>query len=185
MSPDDTSERWTDLEEAALEDPEEFAKDVTSMAKEYAESILHDPRQVREWLRQRDLIYGGLIGIGVVMVQPFLNALSLDLAAKICVGAFAVAIPLLASLILLNRQEMFRSRADTSRLVSVAQGVAQASAVVGVVAGFWHIHWAAGVLMLVSGVFGTAVHSAGYTSLEVDPVLISRMKGKDPGNKKP
>jgi hypothetical protein len=40
--------------------------------------------------------------IGLYLVQPFLTAESLDLAAKICVVAFSVAIPLLAALVLLN-----------------------------------------------------------------------------------
>jgi hypothetical protein len=52
-----------------------------------------------------------LIGIGVVMIQPFLTAASLDLTAKICVIAFSVAISLLAALVLVNRQEVFRGRA--------------------------------------------------------------------------
>jgi hypothetical protein len=37
-----------------------------------------------------------------------------------------------------------------------------------VVAGFWHILWIAGVGILVSGLVGVAVHSAGYTRLERD-----------------
>ena len=42
-----------------------------------------DPAQEQEWLRQNNLIYGGLVGIGVVLVQPFLTAASLDLSATI------------------------------------------------------------------------------------------------------
>ena len=120
----------------------------------------------QEWLRQNNLIYGGLIGIGVVMVQPFLTAASLDLSAKICVVAFSVAIPLLAALVLVNRQEAFRRRAARSGLVETARVVAQVCAFVGVVAGFWHILWIAGVGMLASGIVGVAVHSAGYWRLE-------------------
>jgi hypothetical protein len=51
-----------------------------------------DPKQEQEWIRQDNLAYGGLIGIGVVMVQPFLIAASLDLPAKDCVIAFSVAV---------------------------------------------------------------------------------------------
>jgi hypothetical protein len=65
-----------------------------------------DTQQEQEWLRQLNLIYSGLIGIGVVMIQPFLTAASLDLTAKICVVAFSVAIPLLAALVVVNRQEV-------------------------------------------------------------------------------
>jgi len=107
-----------------------------------------DPEQEQEWLRQLSLIYSGLIGIGVVMVQPFLTAASLDLSAKICVVAFSVAIPLLAALVIVNRQEAFRRRMTKSVSVAIAQVVARTSAGVGVVAGFWHILWIAGVGML-------------------------------------
>src|SRR4030095_11970851 len=41
-----------------------------------------DPKLVQEWLRQNNLIYGGLIAIGVYLGQPFLTASSLDLTAR-------------------------------------------------------------------------------------------------------
>jgi len=52
--------------------------------------VRQDPALEQEWLRQNNLSYGGLIAIGVFMVQPFLTAGSLDV----------VAIPLLAALML-------------------------------------------------------------------------------------
>ena len=45
-----------------------------------------DPEQEQEWLRQNNLIYGGLIGIGVVLVQPFLRCIARP-SATICVVA--------------------------------------------------------------------------------------------------
>jgi len=104
-----------------------------------------DPGQEQEWLRESDLINGGLILIGVYLVQPFLTAASLDLSARICVVAFSVAIPLLAALVLVNRRELSRHRATRSRLVVWTRVVAQNLAFAGVVAGFWHIWWIAGV----------------------------------------
>jgi uncharacterized membrane protein HdeD (DUF308 family) len=133
-----------------------------------AVTVRRDPEQEQEWLRQSNLIYGALIGIGVVLVQPFLTAASLDLSARICVVAFAVAIPLLAALVLVNRQETFRRRRSGSVFVNIAQVVAQLSAFAGIVAGFWHILWIAGAAMLVAGLVAVAVHSAGYTRLEGD-----------------
>src|SRR5262249_45058493 len=61
-----------------------------------------------EAVRQSGLIYGGLIGIGVVIVQGFLEAPSQDASARVSVIAFSVAIPLLAALVMVNRQEAFR-----------------------------------------------------------------------------
>jgi hypothetical protein len=127
-----------------------------------------DPELEQEWLRQNNLGYGGLIAIGVVLVQPFLTAASLDVSAMICVVAFSVAIPLLAALVLVNRQEAFRRRRSNSTVVTITQVVAQSGAFVGVVAGFWHITWIAGVGILAAGLVGVGVHSTAYTRLERD-----------------
>ena len=110
-------------------------------------------------------MYGGLIGIGIVMVQPFLTVSSLDLSAWICVVAFSVAIPLLAGLVLVAHQEAFMRRASGSKLVTIAQSVAVFFAFTGIVAGFWHVTWMAGVGVLVASALALAVHSAGYSKL--------------------
>jgi len=55
------------------------------------------------------------------------------------VAAFSVAIPLLAALLVVNRQEVFRRRTSRSFLVEA------------------------------TGLLGVAVHSAGYAHLEQDP----------------
>jgi hypothetical protein len=140
-----------------------------------------DPTLEQEWLRQNNLIYAGLIAIGVYLVQPFLTAASLDLSAKICVVAFSVAIPLLAALVMVNRQEAFRRRRTKSLLVASARAVAQLCAFIGVVAGFWHILWIAGVGILATGIVAVGVHSAGYWTLERDeePAL---QNDEDPGD---
>jgi hypothetical protein len=127
-----------------------------------------DLGQDQEWLRESDLINGGLILIGVYMVQPFLTAGLLDLSARICVVAFSVAIPLLAALVLVNRRELSRHRATRSRLVIWTRVVAQNLAFVAVAAGFWHISWIAGVGMLTGGLMAVSVHAAGYLGLRPD-----------------
>jgi hypothetical protein len=124
-----------------------------------------DPGQDQEWLRESDLINGGLILIGVYMVQPFLTAGSLDLPARICVVAFSAAIPLLGALVLVNRRELSQHRATRSQLVVWARVVAQNLALVGAVAGFWHIWWIAGVGMLAAGLVAVSVYAAGWLGL--------------------
>ena len=120
----------------------------------------------REGLRQLGLIYGGLVGVAVLMLQPFLGATSLDAFATVSVIAFAVAIPLLAGLVMVNWQEAFRGRRSTSVSVTVAQSIAEAAAVTGIAAGFWHMTWVAGVTFLVAGLIATVVHSAGWWRVE-------------------
>lgn len=56
-------------------------------------------------------MYGGLIAIGVFMVQLFLTATSLNLTAEICIIAFSV-IPLLAAFVLQRRPQTTESADD-------------------------------------------------------------------------
>jgi hypothetical protein len=53
-------------------------------------------------------------------------------------------------------------------VVETVRQVAQICAFVGVVAGFWHILWIAGVGILVSGLVGGAVLSVSYWRLRQD-----------------
>ncbi len=144
-----------------------MAQEERAGAGELSEQVTAEATRGEEGLRQLGLIYGGLIGIAVVMVQPFLIAPSLDGSAKASVIAFSVAIPLLAALVMVNRQEVFRRRRTPSVIAKIAHAVAQFSAFVGIVAGFWHILWIAGVGFLAAGLVATGVHSAGYVRLEI------------------
>jgi hypothetical protein len=143
-----------------------------------------DAGQEQEWFRLRSLVYGGLIVIGVYMVQPFLTASSLDLSARICVIAFSVALPLMAALALTDRQEAVQRGRLAAALLATAQTVAQWSAFVGVVAGFWHITWVAGVGVLASGLLGSAVISVGYMRPGRSQQPMPR-GGEDPRDKGP
>jgi cation transport ATPase len=154
-------------------DPKQQAQQVRQAAVEKArrqtawiERASREPAQQQEWIRQNNVIYGGLIAVGLVLVQPFLTVTGLDWSAKACVIAFSVAIPLLVALLLVNYQETFRRRVTDSAAVRVTQSLAQLLAFVGVVAGFWHIMWPAGVAVLVSGFAAMMVHSAGFFRLE-------------------
>jgi tetrahydromethanopterin S-methyltransferase subunit G len=153
-----------------------MADEAKRMAREAEERARADAERVtaaaatpegqREGLRQLGLIYGALIGVAVLMVQPFLAAPSLDASATVSIIAFSVAIPLLAGLVMVNWQEGFRGRRSSSVSVTVAQSIAQLAAVTGIVAAFWHVTWVAGVTFLVAGVVAIGVHSAGWWRLE-------------------
>jgi hypothetical protein len=130
--------------------------------------LTQDPVLQEEWLRQENLTYGGLMAISIVFVQALLPY-PLDASAMTCVLAFAVAIPLLAALIMVNRQEQFRRRRTSSRTVTGARAVAQGAAFLGLVAGFWHLHWVAGAVVLGTSLIAVGVHSAGFSALELRP----------------
>ena len=125
-----------------------------------------DPRLEVAWLRQDNLGYVALLGTGLLWVQAFLATTSLDLSAKICIVAWAVAIPLLAALVLLNSQESFRRRRSRSNLAILGKAVGQLAAFIGFAAGFWHIWWPAGTVVLAASVAGVFIHSAGFYRLE-------------------
>ena len=130
------------------------------------EARFRDPNLQQEWLRQDNLMYGGLIAGCVALAQPFMSAGTLDVPATIAVVSFAGAIPLLAGLLAINLHESFRHRAVGSRVVSVAKAVGQGLAVLGVAAAFWHVDWMAGVALLASALVALGVHSVGFSRLE-------------------
>lgn len=144
--------------------------------RQEAEDPSADPAAQEEWIRQSNLIYGGLAAAGLVVVQPFLTASPLDVSAMVCVVAFAVSIPLLAALLVLNRQEQFRREATRSPVVKLARAVAQGSAFVGITAAFWHISMIAGITFLAAGIVATGVHSSGFVQLEYDSKFRSRFR---------
>jgi hypothetical protein len=162
------------LTEDAEREAQRLQKDKVDEAEWLAQHVTQDPELQQEWIRQDNLAYGGLIAIGIVLVQPFVAGASLDTSGMICAVAFAIAIPLLAALVLVNQQETFRRRRTSSRIAAVARATAQGSAFVGVVAGFWHIHWIAGVGVLVSALVAVGVQSAGITRLELGERPASR-----------
>jgi len=148
----------------------------TARIRQVVEDAASDPAAQQEWIRQSNLIYGGLAGAGLVIVQPFLTETSLDPSAMVCVIAFAISIPLLAALLVLNRQEEFRRRASKTPLVEVAKSVAQGSAFVGITAAFWHMSIVAGIVFLAMGFVAMGVHSSGYVQLEYGSKLRSRFR---------
>jgi hypothetical protein len=128
--------------------------------------LLRDPALQREWLRQDKVMFGGLIAGCVALAQPFLTAGPLDLTGSVAVVSFAVAIPLLAALFMVNEQENFRHRRAEVWLIPFAKAAGQAFAVLGIAAAFWHVLWIAGVAIIVSALVGLTVHTVGFTRVE-------------------
>ncbi|WP_248305393.1 hypothetical protein [Agromyces sp. H66] len=134
---------------------------------EYIEQALRrEPGLTDEWLKQNNLMYGGLVGICIVLVQPLVTDAAPSPLGLASVILFAIAIPLLAGLILLNRQESYRHRLARSRAVTVFRSLAMGTAFAGIVTTFWGVSWIAGAVLLVSAFVATFVHGAGYTRVE-------------------
>ena len=136
------------------------------MREHYDDDQPHSVAQAKDWIKQLHVIYAALIGIGMVTVQPFLYEGEYNgLPARICVISFALSIPILSSLLLLNYEEEFRKRMSKSMTVAVAKAIGQFAAVTGIIAAFWHISPLAGISLLVGCVIGLTAYAAGSTTL--------------------
>lgn len=164
---DDSAEDHARVAEEARQAAKASAATAQATAKAMAEQARPDALtgMREEAIRQRGLISGGMIGVAVLMVQPFLTASSLDASATVCVLAFSVAIPLLAALVLINWQEAFRRRRTASVTVNTAQLIALVSSFVGIAASFWHMSWIVGIVFLAAGLIAVGVYSIGYMRL--------------------
>jgi hypothetical protein len=117
------------------------------------------------WLQQETVVYGGMVAIGVVIMQAFIAAGAHDLAAVVSLVAFAVALPLLAVLIMLNQAQDVQHQYMRPWYLIGAKLVGTSGALLGVAAAFWHVLWPAGVVLAISGAVGLAVYAAGYQRL--------------------
>ena len=121
-----------------------------------------------QWLRAVTLIHVGLIVLGVYILQAFISTNAADLAARVSIVAWAVAIPLLAFLALVNQtQEGFRYAAHPAYL-GLASALAQGSAVFGFAAAVWHLWMPASLVLIASGLAGFALYRVYYRRLVRD-----------------
>ena len=121
-----------------------------------------------EWAQQTGVIFAGLIGIGVVIVQALIGINATDPPAVIAMLAFAIALPLLSTLVMLNVVQTKYKYASYPFYLTFAYVVGQSSAVVGIIAAFWHVSWIAGVLIIISSLVGLAIYLAYSRQLEKD-----------------
>ncbi|WP_330254574.1 hypothetical protein OG874_08545 [Nocardia sp. NBC_00565] len=124
---------------------------------------LATPTELKKWAKQNSLMYGGLIAIGVVILQGFLTADPLSVSGKISVVAFAISLPLLAVLIMLDELQSGDQAVSRSITDETAKALALLSSLVGVVAAFWHIDWFAGVAVIAAGIVALGVYGAHFS----------------------
>ena len=55
-------------------EPGRAAEDEAQLQAAWMQQAAEEPEQQREWIRQNSVIYGGLIAIGLIMVQQFVRA---------------------------------------------------------------------------------------------------------------
>lgn len=152
------------------------------MAEEEPFDKLATPAEQKKWARQNSLMYGGLIAVGVVVLQGFLTAPDLGAAGLIAVLGFAIALPLLSVLIMLGELEPAGGALKVTMTDDVAKGLALLSSLTGVVASFWYIDWVAGVVVLAAGVLATLIYGAHFSSSTIGQAYLRRRQKNTPGN---
>ncbi len=121
-----------------------------------------------EYTRESTAILAGLIGISVVIVQALITIHGTDLPARIALLAFAIALPLLGMLVILNTLYSQVRYASFPLYLTLAYVLGEGGAALGVVAAFWHLSWVAGALIVASGLFGVVVYLAYTRQLKKD-----------------
>jgi hypothetical protein len=103
--------------------------------------------------RDLDLTYSAMIAISLIILQNFFSTGFTDTPELVSVIAFAVALPVLALGLLTNI--LSKGKLEASPKLATIVGIP--SAIIGIIAAFWHISWIAGVAILISGVVAMVV----------------------------
>ncbi|MFI6365324.1 hypothetical protein ACIBG0_21505 [Nocardia sp. NPDC050630] len=135
---------------------------------------LVSPAEKKKLAKQNSLMYGGLIAIGVVILQGFLTASPLGTSGRISMIAFAISLPLLAVLLMLDEWQSGEQAPSPSMTDEAAKAIALLSSLVGVVAAFWHIDWSAGVAVIAAGVVALGVYGTHFSSTSFSQAVLRR-----------
>lgn len=129
-------------------------------------------QQMRGELR---LILSGLIVISLIIVQDLIALGPLNITATISIIAFAISIPLSAFSILIDYYFRVSSLSLPWRYTSLWI-ISILSAIVGIVAAFWHASWMAAVVFLISGIIGFIAYIYYWSSVKHEMEEKSRTK---------
>ncbi len=130
-----------------------------------------------EYIRESNAVLAGLIGISVVIVQALITIKATDPATVISILAFAISLPIMAALVMINTFLARYRYASFPGYLTLAYFVGEGGAGVGVVAAFWHLSWIAGVLIMASCLAGFAVYFTYSRQILKD----NPQEGNDPG----
>ncbi len=124
-----------------------------------------------EWIKESNLVLAGLIGISVVIVEALISIKASDPAAVVAILAFAIALPMMGTLVVLNGVLARYRYATFPGYINFAYFVGEGSAAVGVVATFWHLTWIAGVLIVASCLVGMGIYFAYSRQIQKDNAI--------------
>lgn len=151
--------------EPEMGSPEWINEAVARAAASHGLAWKSDPRILDIWLKHHNLVLVGWIAVGMLFLQPLLTTPRLTLAAYTCAVAFAIAIPFLAALILVNNLEQDNGRFIGGWAVFLARIIAYTAGLAGLFAGCWMISWHVALAAAVSGLAAAGVHSVAVSHL--------------------
>jgi hypothetical protein len=118
-------------------------------------------------LRLYNLYIGGLMALILVVLQAVLGLDKPDIWVTASVSTFAIALPLLGGVLIVNlveeRYPYGRTRSASARCLNICFILGIVTTFTGLDASFWHISWLAGVLFLVT-LLVTAIVCVWYGS---------------------
>ena len=121
-----------------------------------------------EWVNQATLINVGFLVLCIYLVSTLIGTGASDIASRIALVAFVIAMPLLAVLTMLTELQRVRRYASYPWYFVMAGGIGQGTAVIGFGAALWHVWFVATIVVLVSGLAGLFLYRAYYRRLEKD-----------------
>ncbi|HLZ60646.1 MAG TPA: hypothetical protein VKR06_27180 [Ktedonosporobacter sp.] len=121
-------------------------------------------------LRLHNLYIGGLMALILVVLQAFLGLDKPSICVSISVTAFAIALPLLGGVLVLNLVEekypYGQSHSISARLMNICFITGAIAAFIGMDAAVWNVLWLAGVAFFVTMIVATIVYGWYVSGLE-------------------
>jgi O-antigen/teichoic acid export membrane protein len=113
-----------------------------------------------EWISQATLMNVGLIVLGVYVLSALITVGATDVASRIAIVAWGVAMPLLAFISLITELQRNRRYVSYPLYFALAQTVGQGAAVIGFGATLWHVWYPAALAFAASSIAGLFLYQA-------------------------
>lgn len=108
----------------------------------------------------------GITAISIAILVAFMPTITpehIDPLGIVSIGAFAIAIPILAAALLHSTIPDIKGGTQSLWLFTIPSWVGSVFAITGVATAFWHVHWITGVVFLVGGALALVVLLFGST----------------------
>lgn len=130
------------------------------------------------WNNQVILYCSGLIAISLITLQDYISIGIADIPILVSLIAFSIAIPLLASRIILAKWEIdcgYHNLWHYKNLLTTSTLFGASCALIGIAAAFWHVSWIAGVLFLVASIVSFIIYNNAFP----DPQHLKRLQAEE------